>query len=105
MTMHDDEILAGTILDESALTVHDLACVCSVSTEWIVRHVEEGSFSVAGRESTQWRFSSRDVGRARRILQIERDFDAVPELAALVADMLDELDTLRARLRRAGIAG
>lgn len=30
--------------------------------------------------------------------QVERDFDAVPELAALVADMLDGLDRLRERL-------
>jgi chaperone modulatory protein CbpM len=30
--------------------------------------------------------------------QVERDFDAVPELAALVADMLDEMDRLRERL-------
>jgi chaperone modulatory protein CbpM len=35
--------------------------------------------------------------------QLERDFDAVPELAALVADLLEEMDTLRARLRRAGL--
>ena len=34
---------------------------------------------------------------------IERDFDAVPELAALVADMLEEVDLLRARLRREGL--
>jgi chaperone modulatory protein CbpM len=32
--------------------------------------------------------------------QFERDFDAVPELAALMADLLEELDTLRARLER-----
>jgi chaperone modulatory protein CbpM len=34
---------------------------------------------------------------------VERNFDAGPELAALVADMLDEIDLLRGRLRRAGI--
>jgi chaperone modulatory protein CbpM len=34
--------------------------------------------------------------------QLERDFDAVPELAALVADLLEEVDDLRGRLRRAG---
>ena len=28
---------------------------------------------------------------------IEREFDAAPELAALVADMLEEMDELRAR--------
>ena len=50
--------------------------------------------SVAG----VWRFSSAELARARRMRQIERDFDAVPELAALVADMLDEVDRLRERL-------
>jgi chaperone modulatory protein CbpM len=30
---------------------------------------------------------------------LERDFDAVPELAALMADLLEELDALRARSR------
>jgi chaperone modulatory protein CbpM len=34
--------------------------------------------------------------------QVERDFDAVPELAALMADLLEELDELRARVERAG---
>jgi chaperone modulatory protein CbpM len=34
------------------------------------------------------------------MLRIERDFEAVPELAALVADLFEELDDLRARLRR-----
>lgn len=36
------------------------------------------------------------------MLQIERDFDAAPELAALVADLLEELDRLRAQLGRPG---
>lgn len=38
--------------------------------------------------------------RARRMRQIESDFDAVPELAALVADLLEEMDVLRAKLER-----
>jgi chaperone modulatory protein CbpM len=35
--------------------------------------------------------------------RLERDFDAVPELAALVVDLIEELDAVRARLRRAGL--
>jgi chaperone modulatory protein CbpM len=31
--------------------------------------------------------------------RIERDFDAAPELAALVADLIEEIEALRARLR------
>jgi chaperone modulatory protein CbpM len=34
--------------------------------------------------------------------RIERDFDAVPELAALVADLEEEIDALRARLAPLG---
>jgi chaperone modulatory protein CbpM len=101
--MHDDELLQGTILDDAALSVEELACACSVSTEWVVRHVREGSFGEIRTSVSECRFSSRDLGRARRIRALERDFDAVPELAALVADMLEELDALRARVRRAGL--
>ncbi|HEX7156410.1 MAG TPA: MerR family transcriptional regulator, partial [Burkholderiaceae bacterium] len=36
------------------------------------------------------------------IRRLERDFDAEPELAALVADLVEELETLRARLRHGG---
>jgi len=43
------------------------------------------------------------VVRARCMARLERDFDAVPELAALVADLQDEIGRLRARLRRVGI--
>jgi chaperone modulatory protein CbpM len=101
--MHDEEALQGTVLDDAALSIDELACACSVSREWVVRHVHEGSFGELRATVTEWRFSSRDLGRARRIRAIERDFDAVPELAALVADMLEELDTLRARVRRGGL--
>lgn len=99
--MRDEQPLQGMILDDAALSVDELACACSVSTEWVVRHVHEGSFGEIRAMTSEWRFSSRDLGRARRIRALERDFDAVPELAALVADLLEELDSLRARLRRA----
>jgi chaperone modulatory protein CbpM len=99
--MRDEQPMQGTILDDAALSVDELACACSVTTEWVVRHVREGSFGEVRAITAEWRFSSRDLGRARRIRALERDFDAVPELAALVADMLEELDSLRARVRRA----
>ncbi len=102
--MRDEEALQGTVLDDAALSVEELACACAVSAEWVVHHVREGSFGDTQTLAlTEWRFSTRDLGRARRIRSLERDFDAVPELAALVADMLEELDALRARVRRAGL--
>ena len=101
--MSDDDILTGAVLEEACLTLEELASACSVSTEWVVRHVEEGVFSGLAGTATEWRFSSRDLWRVRHVYTLERNFDAAPELAALVADLLEELDTLRARLRRAGL--
>jgi chaperone modulatory protein CbpM len=101
--MRSQEPLQGIVLEEDALSVDELACACFVTSEWVVRHVEEGSFGRRSSTLSELRFSSGDLGRARRIRALERDFDAVPELAALVADMLEELDAMRARLYRAGL--
>lgn len=102
--MSDEDILAGRIEEEACLTVEELCAACALEREWFVRRVEEGLFPVSGTVVAEWRFSSAGLARARRMREIERDFDAVPELAALVADMLEEMDELRARLRRAGLA-
>ncbi len=101
--MIERETVTAVLLEDSALTIDDVAIACSVTTQWVVRHVEEGSLDCAGVVPEQWRFSGRTLARARRIRAVERNFDAGPELAALVADMLDEIDLLRAQLRRAGI--
>jgi chaperone modulatory protein CbpM len=101
--MRDEDILTAALLEEACLTAEQLASACSVTTEWIVRHVEEGALAGQGASLAEWRFTRRDVWRAQHIHRLERDFDAHPELAALMADLLEELETLRARLRRAGL--
>ena len=70
--------------------------MCGVSLEWVSVHVEAGVFDVPGDEPARWQFAGRDIRRARQIKALERDFDAMPELAALVIDLQDEV----ARLRR-----
>jgi chaperone modulatory protein CbpM len=64
--------------------------------------VLEGRVRPTGDRPSQWRFGSRDLWRVRQIRRLEIAFDAEPELAALVADLLEELDSLRARLQRIG---
>ncbi len=86
------------------LTLDELVVSCTVSREWVIEHVQAGVLEADPVvDSTQWRFSSRDLMRARRLSDLERDFDANPELAGLVADLFDELERLRARLHRAGL--
>jgi chaperone modulatory protein CbpM len=98
--MRDDEIvLVGAVLEEACYSLEEVASACRVTAQWVERHVEEGLLGCADEGPAGRRFSSHDLRRARRILTIERDFDAVPELAALVADMLEEMEALRTRLR------
>jgi chaperone modulatory protein CbpM len=98
--MADRDVLIGAVLEEATFTLEDLAGACAVTTEWVVSHVREGLLSAEGDAPEHWRFSVQTLHRARRIFLIERDFDAVPELAALVADLIEELQASRARRPR-----
>lgn len=102
--MQPNQPISGVLLDEAALTLEELAHAVNVEPEWVVRHVQAG---VLGGEIsvqvTSWRFRSGDLDRARRLLRIERDFDANEELAALVIDLGDEIRRLRARMRALGV--
>jgi chaperone modulatory protein CbpM len=96
----DDGILTGSLMEDSWLTLEQVAAACRVEPAWLLRHIEEGLFPGAESVAGTWRFSGVSLLRARRIRQLERDFDAVPELAALVADLLEEMDVLRAQMLR-----
>ena len=97
--MRDDEVLIGSLMEETWLTLEQVAAACDVEPGWLIRHLDEGLFPRAESVCGVWRFSGTALLRARRMRRLERDFDAVPELAALVADLLEEMDRLRARLR------
>lgn len=77
--------------DDELITLEELVVVCAVSREWVRERMAEGLLPE--------RFDTLTVRRVRRMRALERDFDAAPELAALMADLLEELDALRARLR------
>lgn len=93
------------LLDEVRLSIDELASSCTVSREWIIEHIQAGVLPAEpGIDPGEWLFSSRELLRARRLYDLERNFDANPELAGLVADLFDELERLRTRLRRIGVS-
>ena len=96
--MNNRRIPSASPMEECWLTLEQLAAACVVEPDWLRRHIEEGLFPEVQSVAGVWRFSSAGLLRARRMRQMERDFDAVPELAALVADLLEEMDDLRSQL-------
>lgn len=102
--MQQPQILTGVLLEEVALSLEELARAADVEPEWVVRHVQAG---VLGGEpavqASSLRFGSSDLDRVRRLLSIERDFDANEQIAALVIDLSDEVRRLRTRMRVLGL--
>ena len=100
--MLGNQSVSGVLIDDVALDMEELARACQVEPDWVVRHVQAG---VLGGEAevTTLRFRSSDLARARRLLELERHFDANEDLAALVIDLADEVRRLRARLRTLGL--
>lgn len=102
--MAQTDVLTAVLLDEAALTVEELALACSVEPDWVVRRVQTGILlREAPPQVTLWRFTSGDLARARRLREIELEFDADEDLAALVVDLSDEVRRLKTRLRAAGL--
>jgi len=93
--------LSGELLEEETeLTLAELCRACQLSAEHLFELVEEGVVEPEGPEPRQWRFHGRSVLRVRSALSLERDLRVNTAGAALALDLLEELDTLRNRLRR-----
>ncbi|OOO01851.1 MAG: Chaperone modulatory protein CbpM [Chromatiales bacterium USCg_Taylor] len=100
----DTDIVTGILVSEQgALSLEEMVEACGTEVEWIVELVEVGVLSPEGPDETAWRFGALDLLRARRLARLERDFAASAEAAAVILDLLDEIERLRACLIRAGV--
>lgn len=95
--------LNALLLEQAALSLDEFAAGCAVNREWVIAHVEAGVLVCSGHSPAHWSFAGQDLRRARQLRRLERDFDANPELAGLVVDLIEELERVRARLRRVGL--
>lgn len=84
--------------EEVQLSLEELASAGGIQPAWVVERIRAGLISIDGSEPTRWRFTDLHLTRVRRMVSMERDMDANPELAALVADLIEEVHHLRARM-------
>lgn len=92
-----EEIREGEVLGEAALSAEEVARLCGVQLTWVREHVHAGVLH-AHAHGGEWRFDSTTLVRARRVARLESDFSADPQLAALAADLMEEVALLRRRL-------
>lgn len=91
--MAQDKVDA-VLIDEQTLDLHELATACAVPPTWVVERVEAGLLACSS-SGGEMRFASAHLVRARRMVTTERCFDANQEVAALVADLIEEVEQLR----------
>jgi chaperone modulatory protein CbpM len=96
--MMHKELHQGEVLGDAAFTAQDIARACGVQVAWVHEHVEAGVLQV-NPATGEWRFDSTTLVRARRIARLEAGFGADPQLAALTADLIEEVERLRRQLR------
>lgn len=96
-TLHS--ALAELLDDQPRLTLEDLARSCCMAPTWVAERLEAGLLQ-GEQTGGRWQFSGSMVVRARRLARLESTFDADPELAALTADLIEEVTALRQRLHQ-----
>jgi chaperone modulatory protein CbpM len=102
--MMEPEILTGSVIgDEGVLSIEEFARACRAEAQWVIELVAVGVLAPEGREASAWRFRAADLRCAFRLSRLQRDFGASLEAAAVMLDLLDEIERLRGRLKRAGL--
>lgn len=91
--------LSGDIAEEVAeFTLDDLCRACSVNAEWLISLVDEGILDPVEPDQTRWQFTGVHLRRARIVLRLQRDLSVNLAGAAVALELMDEVETLRARL-------
>ena len=99
----EQDLLTGSVIgDEGVLALEELARACGAEAKWIIELVAVGVLEPQGTDISCWRFRAADLTCARRVFRLQRDFDASLDAAAVMLDLLDQIEQLRARLKRAG---
>jgi chaperone modulatory protein CbpM len=93
---------AVLVEDEIHFTLVELGRACQADHEQLIALVDEGVLQPSGDGPQAWRFDGSALPRARAALRLCRDLELSAAGTALVLDLLDEIDSLRARLKRMG---
>jgi chaperone modulatory protein CbpM len=93
--------IGGPVVEEQIhLTLVELCRASRVPESQLRSWVGEGAIEPIGSLAEDWRFAGGALRRARLAARLARDFELNAPGVALALDLLDEIEELRARLRR-----
>ena len=94
----------NVVMEEiTELTLGDLCRACQANTDIIIELVNEGVIEITQTEQNfpqqDWRFTGLHLHRAKVAMRLQRDLGVNFAGAALVLQLLDELDEVKSKLR------
>jgi chaperone modulatory protein CbpM len=92
-----------TVVEEDMhLTLVELCRVCRAPEDQVRVWVVEGVLTPIGDAPGEWRFTGTALRRARLAVTLTHELDLNPPGVALALDLMDQIEDLKSRLRRAG---
>lgn len=104
MTDSERTVIEAVVVEHDLrFSLADLCRACAAEPSFIAALVDEGLLSPRGSGPDDWQFEGTALVRARTAWRLQRDLQLGVDAMALVVGLLDEIDTLKTRLRRAGL--
>lgn len=94
---------AIVVEEEIVFSLSGLCQAAGASPAQVLGLVDEGVLQPLGDAPQHWAFAGPALRTTRAALRLNTDLALGTAGAALVLDLLEQIDTLRARLRRAGL--
>jgi chaperone modulatory protein CbpM len=103
MSVGKEPVIPAVVVEtEVQFSLAELGRACGVEVTLIEALVSEGVLTPRGEDPAQWHFEGTVLPRARAATRLLVDLELGAPGTALVLELLDEIDALRARLRRLG---
>ena len=93
-------IVAWLLEEQTEISLIEICRACAAQTDMIVELVEEGVLVPEGKAPEVWRFTGLHIQRAKIAVRLQRDLGVNLAGAALALQLMDEMEQLRAQLRR-----
>lgn len=91
-------VVIAQIEKPTALSLEELCDACHVTPEYIQRMLEYGAIEAQFFSEDEMRFDMTQLRRIRTALHLQEDLEVNLAGAALVMDLMDQMETLRTRL-------
>jgi chaperone modulatory protein CbpM len=95
------DYLTATIVEDTAqMSLAELARACRAAEEEVRVWVIEGVLLPTGNSPQEWRFAGTSLRRAKLAFSLTRELEINAPGVALALDLMEEIESLKASLRR-----